>query len=317
MATAEQIKSLLRSHANNDSEHFYAIALQVAAAEAKNGHRALAFDIRDIVDKARRSKIASNNNLPKELNSLVYSEASEVTKSSLVLTEKLNERIERVILEFRQREKLKSHGLEHRRKILLSGPPGTGKTMTAKVLAHELKMPLYIIQIDRLVTKFMGETSAKLRQIFDLIKDSQGVYLFDEFDAIGAERSRDNDVGEMRRVLNAFLQFIELDKSDSLIIAATNNIDLLDHALFRRFNDVLHYDYPDDASKKRLVQNVLTSFISKSFGWKTVLHQAKNLSHAELVASCNDAIKEVILMGHSKVNAALLTKMIKERQEIK
>src|SRR5690606_40096382 len=95
------------------------------------------------------------------------------------------------------------------RKILLSGPPGTGKTLTASILANELRLPLYTILMDKMVTKFMGETSAKLRQVFDLIEQRQGVYLFDEFDAIGGERSRDNDVGEMRRVLNSFLQFID------------------------------------------------------------------------------------------------------------
>jgi len=112
--------------------------------------------------------------------------------------------------------------------------------MTAKVLAYELKLPLYTIQGDRLVTKFMGETSAKLRQIFDFLQVNLGVFLFDEFDAIGGKRTMENDVGEMRRVLNSFLNFIEQDTSDSIVIAATNNPQLLDQALFRRFDDVLY-----------------------------------------------------------------------------
>ena len=132
----------------------------------------------------------------------------------------------------------------NRRKRLIEGKPGTGKTMTASVIASEVSLPLYTIQVDKLVNKFMGETSARLRQIFDSMETQQGVYLFDEFDAIGADRSLDNEVGEMRRILNSFLQFIEQDASDSIIIAATNNQKILDQALFRRFDDVLHYDLP-------------------------------------------------------------------------
>lgn len=132
----------------------------------------------------------------------------------------------------------------NRRKRLIEGKPGTGKTMTASVIASEVSLPLYTIQVDKLVNKFMGETSARLRQIFDSMETQQGLYLFDEFDAIGADRSLDNEVGEMRRILNSFLQFIEQDASDSIIIAATNNQKILDQALFRRFDDVLHYDLP-------------------------------------------------------------------------
>jgi SpoVK/Ycf46/Vps4 family AAA+-type ATPase len=186
MATAEQLKALIRSHLSDDQERFYTLALQVAAHEAQQGHGALAHDIRDIIDKERRAR-GSNVLLkfPQELAGMVFSERLDVPIAGLVLPAKLKERIRRVIHEHRQQEKLKSHGLSNRRKILLVGPPGTGKTMTARVLANELRLPLHTIQVDKLVTKFMGETSAKLRQIFDLIRDETGVYLFDEFDAIG------------------------------------------------------------------------------------------------------------------------------------
>ncbi len=129
--------------------------------------------------------------------------------------------------------------------------------MTANVLASELNLPLYTIQLDQIITKFMGETSAKLRLVFDLVRQNQGIYLFDEFDAIGSKRSMENDVGEMRRVLNSFLQFIENDDSISLIIASTNNLELLDHALFRRFDDLLFYDLPDKNQRFTLIQKIL------------------------------------------------------------
>lgn len=314
MATAEQLKSLIRSHLTDDDERFFTIALQLAAHEAQQGHGALAHDIREIMDKARRTR-GPNVLLkfPQELNGLVFSENPSTPFSALVVPDALKERIQRVIHEHRQQDKLKSHGLSHRRKILLVGPPGTGKTMTACVLAHELKVPLHTIQVDKLVTKFMGETSAKLRQIFDLIRDEPGVYLFDEFDAIAGERSLENDVGEMRRVLNALLQFIDQDTSDSVIIGATNNPRLLDRALFRRFDDVLTYATPDANARRRLMENVLAGFKPPTVAWKGLLKASESLSHAEIDRACRDAIKNAILHDQRTVSPEALLRALQEK----
>ena len=317
MATAEQVKSLIRSYGNSDQERFFTIALQVAAHEAKQGHATLAHEIRELVDKERHSahKHLKVVPFPKNLKGLVLTEQPDTPRSALVIAPVMEQRIQRVIHEYRQQNKLKSHGLSHRRKILLIGPPGTGKTLTAKVLAHELRLPLHIIQVDRLVTKFMGETSAKLRQIFDFMQQEHGVYLFDEFDAIGGERTLENDVGEMRRVLNSFLQFIEQDKSDSLIVAATNNPKLLDKALFRRFDDVLHYQAPTEDERRHLIENVLGSFMGPRFAWKKVLAASDGLSHAEIDHACRDAIKTAILSDETTTNSNQLIEILKQRYE--
>ncbi|RPI77809.1 MAG: ATP-binding protein [Desulfobacteraceae bacterium] len=315
MATAEQIKALIRSYSAEDQERFFSIALQVAAHEAQQGHGALAHDIRDIVDKARRQKGGVLIKFPQDMRGLVLSENPETPKAALVLPHDLMNRIERIMHEYRQQHRLKTHGLSHRRKIMLIGPPGTGKTMTARVLAHELRLPLFTIQVDRLVTKFMGETSAKLRQIFDLIQRELGVYLFDEFDAIGGERSLENDVGEMRRVLNTFLQFIEQDSSDSVIVAATNSPKLLDRALFRRFDDVLYFEQPESEERKLLMQNVIGPFLSPAIPWQTVLTESEGLSQAEIDRACRDAVKQAILEEKEKVDTSLLRQMLKERQK--
>lgn len=314
MATADQIKALIRSHMSDDPERFYTIALQVAAYEAQQGHGALAHDIREIVDKSRKERGPRIVKFPVDLRGLVLAEEPSTPKSSLVMPDALCVRVERVIHEYRQQNKLKAHGLSHRRKILLIGPPGTGKTMTARVLSHELRLRLHTVQVDKLVTKFMGETSAKLRQIFDLIQQDPAVYLFDEFDAIGSERSLENDVGEMRRVLNSFLQFIELDASDSLIVGATNSPKLLDRALFRRFDDVLYYELPDKEERRRLIQNVLGTFLPARLAWKAAQDESDGLSHAEIDAACCDAIKLSILSDKTKIASELLRQMLAERQ---
>jgi len=313
MATAEQLKSLIKSHFSNETERFYTIALQLAAHEAKKGHTSLAHSIRELIDLERKKGGPKILKFPLDLKGLVLPEKPETSKNELVINSELKERINLVIQEYKQQSKLKSFGLSHRRKIMLIGPPGTGKTMTAKVLAHELHLPLYIIQVDKLVTKFMGETSAKLRQIFDLIEKEHGVYLFDEFDAIGGERSLDNDVGEMRRVLNSFLQFIELDSSDSLIVAATNNPKLLDKALFRRFDDVLYYDYPNEDEVKKLILNTLSDFKPSKLEWKPILNKTKSLSHAEIVLGCTDAIKKSILGNKKKTTTKVIVEMLEQR----
>lgn len=315
MATADQIKSLIRTHFSNEPEKFFTIALQVAAHEAKQGHPALAHDIRELVEREQKTRGPKVINFPQDLRGLVLTEDPKVGEAALVIQESLLDRIHQVIHEYRQQDKLKAFGLSHRRKVLLVGPPGTGKTMTAKVLAKELHLSLHTIQVDRLVTKFMGETSAKLRQIFNLMQQEHGVYLFDEFDAIGGERSLDNDVGEMRRVLNAFLQFIEQDLSDSLIIAATNNARLLDQALFRRFDDVLYYDLPTIKERKDLISNVLGAFQSQKFVWKTILTLSEGLSHAEIDLACRDAIKKAILSDASTVSSGSLLESLRNRND--
>ena len=166
---------------------------------------------------------------------------------------------------------LREHGLGPLRKVLLLGPPGTGKTMTATVLAGELGLPLFAIQLDGLITKYLGETAAKLRLIFEAIEETRAVYLFDEFDALGSERAARNEVGEIRRVLNSFLQFLEQDDSDSFIVAATNHPQLLDRALFRRFDSIVEYSLPSPACAEQVLQARLALLDTRGVNWPKAL----------------------------------------------
>ena len=251
MASAEQIKALLKSHLEGDDDRFFSIAMQVAAHEARVGHGKLAEELRAIIDKAKsgyalRSGIGRGPGAPVpigrprgELAELLEAYYPRTRLAEMILSDVLAEQIHRIIREQRHAGKIVEHGLSPRRKLLLTGPPGTGKTLTASVLAGELGLPLFQVRLDGLITKFMGETAAKLRQIFDATSRTRGVYFFDEFDAIGSQRGIANDVGEIRRVLNSFLQMIEQDRSHSLVVAATNHPAILDSALFRRFDDIL------------------------------------------------------------------------------
>ena len=312
MAKAEQIKALINSHLKRDDEQFVSIALQLAANEARNGHTVLAGEIRALIDDKKNRPLAVVS-ISDDLSDLVQESEPQTDVTSLVVSDALQARISRITKEFCQAEKLAKHGLTNRRKILLSGPPGTGKTMTAAALAKQTGLPFFTVQFDRLVTRYLGETGAKLRQIFAMIRKRPGVYLFDEFDAIGAQRGLESDVGEMRRVLNALLQFIETDDSNSVIVAATNSPGSLDSALFRRFDDILSYEKPSHSETVYLLTNRLGSFLGQ-LSLDDPAQIADGLSHAEIAQACDDAIKEAVLSDRSKIAQKSLVQMLKDKK---
>ena len=320
MAASKHLIALLHSHIEGDNEQFLSVAMQVAAHEARQGHGKLAQQLRDLVDKARNRKVEHSNRpvplaQPKgDLAALVSATYSDTRLSSMVLQQDLKQRLKRVVAEQHQKHRLLERGLAPRRKLMLLGPPGSGKTMTAAALAGELHLPLFTIVFDALITRFMGETAAKLRLVFDAMVSTRGVYLFDEFDAIGARRAERNDVGEIRRVLNSFLQFLENDDSDSLIVAATNHPELLDPALFRRFDDVIHYKLPDKAIAKKILQARLSVFETKDIDWDKAVKNGSGLSQGELSRAADEAAKRVILGDRTALTNEDLSASLAERK---
>lgn len=313
MATAEQVKSLVKAYVERNDDYFKTVVLQIAAHEAKVGHDKVARELKQQVDKItkNRTKIIQLSTT----NPLFHMTFPSSKISELVTSDEIYDKIARILNEYRNKNKLYSFGLANRRKILLEGLPGTGKTMTASIIASELSLPLYVVQMDKLVSKFMGETSVKLRQVFDHVYSETGVYLFDEFDAIAADRNLDNEVGEMKRILNSLLQFIEQDNSQSIIIAATNNKRLLDQALFRRFDDILHYDLPNEKEIKLLLENRLFSYDSRIIINSAAVESAKGLSQAEIVRVCDDVIKTSIL-NNSEITSKQIILLLEERHKM-
>lgn len=299
MASGTQIKALLEAHLEGDDDRFCAVAMQLAAQEAKRGHGRLAQELRAMVDGAR-GRLDPSSPVPisrprGELATLLEAIYPKARVADMVLDDVLASQIRRVIREQRHAARIVEHGLSPRRKLLLMGPPGTGKTLTASVLAGELGLPLLQVRLDGLITKFMGETAAKLRLIFDATRRTRGVYFFDEFDAIGSQRGLANDIGEIRRVLNSFLQMIEQDRSHSLIVSATNHPSILDTALFRRFDDVLHYDNPDDNQIVRLLEARLGHRTESHISWESIGSLAAGLSFADITQAANEALKDALI----------------------
>ncbi len=313
---AEHVTAMIRSHSVGDEDSFYTVALQVAAREARQGHSQVAAQIKQAVDASRSAlPPGSITHLAQprgEVADLVIASNPEVALRDLVLPEDLMASIKRVLAEQRQRAQLMDHGFVPIHRLLLEGPPGTGKTMTASVLAHELSLPLFTVRLDALLSKYMGETAGKLRLVFDAAAEKRGVYLFDEFDALGADRAG-NDVGEARRILNSFLVFLEQASPESLVIAATNHRTILDKALFRRFDLVLTYRLPEACEVSPVIRGRLGSIV-KGLRWDAVKEAAAGLSHADLVKAAEAAAKDAIMNGVDHVTATDLVTALVERK---
>jgi SpoVK/Ycf46/Vps4 family AAA+-type ATPase len=325
MTTSRHIVALLHSHAAGDEERFLSIATQLAAHEARQGHGKLAQELREAIDAARgKSSTVGRRGVgpvplaqPKgELSTFLAARYSDIRLSTMVLSSDLHDCLARVLREQRQQERLRARALTPRRKLLLVGPPGSGKTMTAAAIAGELKLPLFTVLYEGLIGKLLGETAARLRLVFDAVAAQRGVYFFDEFDAIGSQRADPNDVGEIRRVLNSFLQFIENDDGQSVIIAATNHPELLDRAIFRRFDDVITYSLPNSEVARGIIEAHLSGYSLDQIAWSAVLEAATGLSQGEISRAADEAAKFAVLAEKNHVTTTSLVSALNERKKI-
>lgn len=307
MASAQQLIGLVKSHAEGDADRFFDLAMQLSASEEQKGHTRLAEQLRQWAEAGQTapvSRIPEVTPLAAPRGDLAeFLAASYPTErlNDLILPLRIEDELAHIVVETRMREKLEEKGLKPRRRVLLSGPPGTGKTMSASALAGELQFPLFSVMLHGLITKFMGETAQKLKMVFDAVKTTRGVYLFDEIDALAAAREGGNDVGEARRVLNSFLQFLDEDTGPSIIIATTNLPGILDRAVLRRFDLVLPYEMPDAASIQEAIERRLVGFTIGRMSWKKVTDSALSLSTADVVAAAEDAARRAVLADNDKI----------------
>ncbi|MET4804291.1 SpoVK/Ycf46/Vps4 family AAA+-type ATPase [Bradyrhizobium sp. LB11.1] len=323
MASADQLKALIKAYAQGDDAQFHSIAMQIAAGEARTGHGKLAEELRELIDKSRvRIPSAGPSPIPiarprGEIADLLTVTYPHIHLHDLVLNLKTRRVLDRVIREHKTIRDIRAHGLAPRKKLLLVGPPGTGKTMTASAIAGELSLPLFVVRLDRLITRFMGETATKLRLIFDAIAQTRAVYLFDEFDSIGSERGLGNDVGEIRRIVNSFLQMVEQDTSDSLIIAATNHPAILDRALFRRFDDIVQYSLPStNEIQTTLKVKLAGAKTSTKMNWVKLSALARGLSYADVTRATGDALKHALIEGRALTHADLLSSIAERKSAL-
>ena len=301
---ADLLKRLVAAHAEGDQEAFRKAALQVASAESMAGHLRIAEQIREIVARLQPSAATSPKLVdiaqPRgPLADILDGGHRDERLRDIVLTATARSELEQVILENRSRPRLESFGVAPRRLLLFHGPPGCGKTLAASVMAGELRLPLITVRVDALFSRFLGATALHLRAIFAEMPRRPGVYLFDEFDAVAKARGHGHDVGEMQRIVTSFLQLLDSDRSHSVLIAATNHSELLDRAMFRRFDLILHFERPTQAGIKKLLSYRLATFGLSGGALERVARQSKGLSYADVVRGSDDAIRAMALADRS------------------
>ena len=235
--------------------------------------------------------------------------------SDLILPDHLSDELRQIVVETRKRDLLEEKGLHPRRRLLFSGPPGTGKTLSAEALAGELKFPLFTVLLHGLITKFMGETAQKLRLIFDAIRTTRGVYLFDEIDALAASRGNENDVGEARRILNSFLQFLDEDTGPSIVVATTNIPEILDGQSFGVSNWCCPMSCPQ-GSRPEGDAAALIGFNVDDVDWDAVSRVAEGLSTADVVAAGEDAGRRAVLSSTDRILTDTLIASMERRRSL-
>lgn len=304
MARADLLKKLFSSFNNDDRELFIKTAHEIIDDERKKNHSILADDLEMVLNGARKNYINSmstmktvvTQNTDKDVRLVEILYPDKYFDDVILPKEKVLQ-LEEVVREFQNWDVLISNGVAPISKLLFYGPPGCGKTLCASALAAEIGIPLMYVRFDALVSSYLGETASNIRKVFDLAKNDSFVILFDEFDAIGRSRSDATEHGEIKRVVNTFLQQIDNYKGHSIIIAATNFEQSLDYAIWRRFDDTIRFDLPSNEEKIKLFTLRLKQFNGPSHAFETFLGATEAFSHSDVENICKTIMRKCILDG--------------------
>lgn len=323
MTRGDLLKKLFSSYLKRNDDSFRSVAMEIIAEEQKKNHTLLAEELQKILSNsgANITTIEPHydlSSLPKDRERqalLIEVRKGEQYLPDIVLSKENQKTVLEIMEEFRRGEILCSHGIKPRTKLLLCGPPGCGKTLLAEVLAAELGLPILYTRFDTIVSSYLGETSANLRKVFDYATRGTWVVFFDEFDAIGKSRDDLTEHGELKRVINSFLQLLDGFRGESLIIAATNHEHLLDAALWRRFDEILRLERPSVHNIRILLSKKLASTPHPKIKPETLAPRLKGLSHAEIERICYDAIRLCVLRDFSEVTSELFEESLKKEKE--
>lgn len=305
---ADILKLLLQSHVDGDEGTFRKAALQLAASESGTGHVRVADEIRAIIAKlppmsARRAGPVVDIAQPRgDLADLLDGGHRDERLRDIILRDEVRDLLLRIIAENRSRARLERFGVGPRRRLLFHGPPGCGKTLGAAVLAGEMGLPLMTVRFDALFSRFLGATAVQLRAIFAEMPRRPGVYLFDEFDSVAKARGDSQDVGEMNRVVTAFLQLVDADVSGSLLVAATNHVELLDRAVFRRFDVIVPFEKPALEEIAALLSLRLAALGLRTTDASGLAARSPGWSFADIARACDDAVRTMALDGRDQVS---------------
>lgn len=305
MAKAQLLRQIIKTGTEGNQEAFKRVSEQLIKEERAKNHHLLANDLERILYGRRSVPGVTNTSMldrvPKDKDrNLPLLQIKEAVRrmEDVVLSDENASLLNELLQEHHRAEALQSHGLYPADRLLFCGPPGCGKTLTAEVLASELGLPLAIVRIDSVVSSLLGETAANLRQVFDFIAAIPMVVLFDEFDALAKERVDTAEHGELKRVVNAFLQMLDAYEGKSILVAATNHEQILDAAIWRRFDEVLVFDSPNLEQLRRLLTIKLRG-LRREFDIEDarITSMFKGMSHADVERVLRRAAKDMVLTG--------------------
>ncbi len=304
MARADLLKKLFVSHKAGDQDAFMKVAQEIIEDERKKNHGVLADDLK---------RILTNGSAQPKRNISTYSAAISKDKedgtslfeiiypekylSDLVTSPQMQQELERIITEFQNWDVLVSNGVNPTRRVLFYGAPGCGKTLAAQSIASEIGLPMIYVRFDAVISSYLGETASNLRKIFDFAKNDSYLIFFDEFDAIARSRNDSYEHGEIKRVVNTFLQQLDNFKGKSLIIAATNFEKSLDYAIWRRFDCTLRFDMPSNDDKKKLFVLRLGQLKGADHVFAEYYDDTEGFSHADVEQVANFVRKQCVLEG--------------------
>lgn len=301
MTRSDLLKELLKAYRAKDRCEFEKVVNEIIKSEERKNHKKLAKELRSIMENYRCNGVANLGSviecfekLPKDVerqNFLVHMRSSKYILEDVILSKVNTNVIEDVIDDYYQSLKLIAYNLKPKTKLLFCGPPGCGKTLTAEALAGELQLPLLYTRLDAIISSYLGDTASNLRKVFDYITQGRWLVFFDEFDAIGKSREDAYEHGEIKRVVNSFLQMIDTYEGESIIVAATNHQNLLDRAIWRRFDEILLFDKPNNEEIVKLIKLKLRTYPKYDIDFDNVINLLSGMSHSEIENICNDAMK--------------------------
>lgn len=315
---ADLIKRLFKAINRGSDKELLFSCKKIIEAERIKGHVVLASSLENILESRPIPK-ENNKNLSKlpmsrrHNDPLVTVMSHDELRHHMILNEEVDNRFRRVEKEFAARERLAKFGFSYKKKVLLYGPPGCGKTLGAERLAWNTGLPLVKVRFDAMISSYFGESASNLRNVFDTTKNTPSLLFLDECDFIAKSRNISNDVGEVPRIVNTLLQLLDDYNAPGLLVAATNLDKMLDRAIFRRFDDVFEVPMPTQKEILELLRSSLSAVKTQSdLNWNDISNKLVGMSAANVVKVAQDAAKAAILEGNKVVTQNDLEFTLKE-----
>jgi SpoVK/Ycf46/Vps4 family AAA+-type ATPase len=313
---SKHIKQMIAAYRDGDDLAFRRAAMALIEEEEAKRHPALARELRQLLSASGghpvsidMAPIPSPPVDPEHDMPLADISSPRRYLRDLVLAPPVVQQLEVLLDETNRWAEIDAAGLPRRQRVLLHGPQGCGKTSIVEAVAGDLGRLLVLVRVDAVMSSYLGETATNLRRLFEFAASGPYVIFFDEFDALGKERSDPADHGELRRVVNAFLQLLDRYSGPSLIVAATNHESVLDYALWRRFDEVIEVPRP---TLEETVQLLRTTLRSSLDDWtiRRAAEQLVGLPHAAAERVGLDALRTALLQRTPRISEAQLQEAV-------